>query len=212
MPFRLYGLTWLAYQSSARWLRTDWPNTKVLAQELWTVMSRLRDQEQVPINVTNLEETIEQIQQRIEDIDVVFPQPPTVPPTTVDPNPDNPTIVTQTRSFWERNVVPCKVGTKVEDNTYNVTLYPYGDMTPLAANDPPTVTATGDVEGSEFTVSTTALQLQLHEDEIIPADTWTLAVLIQQWSARETYTDGILTSQTLTLLQQNTFMQIPVWL
>ena len=179
-----------------------------MADELWTVMSRLKDAEQTTQEFTDTkgdtntidEQTI--IDRIFELIDVPEHEHDKVNNST-----------TTTRLRIDRGVVPCLVGTLIgtEDGlnnlslqSYNVLLYPTGvpsELIEFTTGDP--------IEG-------VAIQLQIHGDTQIPQGTWTLATRITrtQIETKQTTTNGVPgpITQTETVTGSGTYMQVPVWL
>lgn len=222
----LYGLTWLGCQSGARWRRTDWNKASVqqLADELWTVMSRLRDPAPPQTQLQQPDGSVIDID--TGDIDFDFSDPPDTTETSDDDG------VTQSQTIiedkWTRTIVPCKVGTLVSSDPegsggtgvgpegiqiYNVTLYPHGPdiLTYRSVFDPRDGTNPPPIIEDE-----TAVQLQIDTDELIPEDTWTLCCRITQTQISTTYAvvAGVPSAPSVVVstIQSGNFLQIPVWL
>lgn len=225
MVVRNYGLTWLGRQSSSRLRRTFW-NVQHLAEELWTILSRLRDREQSTVEVetddgspnqsTDLTpDQIDLLKPDLQD-EVIVEQP--------DPeDPDGPVLSLRSYTFWRRWSLPCTVGAKLQDtgdtNTnasqvYAVQIFPFGDMAPLGAIDAPQETSTGSFAGidPDFIINTTAVQLQINNVETIPNGTKVMATLIRQYRATDFLRDGVATNSVIRVLQERAYIQVPVWL
>jgi hypothetical protein len=218
---RLYGLTWLAEQSAARWRRTEW-DINIAMDELWTVMSRLRDAEQPTVEVpqedggTDTEDnlTIEQIETLIRELQ---------PPPVIEPGPD-PSFTVVSRIEWRRYALPTRVdsfiglGEDVEGEAstqyYQCTMYPFGDMDILDPTDEPSDTRRGGFTTvpAEQSIQRECLQLQLFEMEEIPSGTWTIGSLIRQLRFTELKRDGATINTTISVLQEAGYIQVPVWL
>jgi hypothetical protein len=193
---RLYGLTWLGDQSAARWRRKDW-TTQQLADELWTVMSRLQDAEPAVTEFTGEDGETIQIDERIDRIFELIEE------ISHEHDPVNNSTSTA-RTEWERASVPCQVGSKTGDQTYNVTLYPHG------------LAGAGVAPDDVVTIQREAYQLQIDPDETIPPGTWTMASVIGKFTttlAQKT-TDGVPGPiiQSIKTEHIATYIQVPVWL
>lgn len=209
---RRYGLTWLAHQMGARALRKGWQDPDMLAEELFTIMTRLRDKEPESINIPTSDGVKNYITNDLGDIDIIYGDT-TEEHYQYPPNPTDPTFGGSSKTIWKRATLPCQVGTVVSDNTYNVTLYPYGDMVPLKANDTEDdAEVYADITGSPHIIETTAQQLQLRSGEEIPEESWCLAAYIVQFKVSETTRDGAVISQNLEELQSGCYIQLPVWM
>lgn len=207
MPGRLYGLTWFS-EEIVRARRSDWnfDTPQLLAEELYTIIKYLRDQDAERVTIEG--DTVEEITN--EDIDTVFP-PGTQPPIPLPPG--DPEFQTIVRTRWTRDPLPCKVGAQESGNVYACTLYPYGDMIPLKATDPPSDTATGDLDdATDLITDVKYLQMDIDEDEVIPEGTFVLASYMQQWKITQEYRDGALINEIWSVLQRRAFGQVPIWL
>lgn len=218
---RLYGLTWLARQSSARWRRVKW-GVNQLADELWTVMSRLRDQDPEATEVTGQDGEVTNTT-TTNEFDNTF-QEIFEFETTIEQGVEI-TTVTRTAIRWDRTPVPCKVLEKIDSETpspteevgfqtYTIELYPHGlsvgiyldQFDPRDGDDPPPV------------VTDIGVQLQIDQDEVIPSGTWVTATRIvkSQITITETFDSrtGIFigSRQQITPLEIGNFFQVPIWL
>ena len=109
---------------------------------------------------------------------------------------------------WTRDTVPGVIGSKISDTTYNVTIYPNGQlvtMNPQASN--PQVEA----------LSVVVTQLQIATGETIPPGT---SAMVSKIAEFRIMTTELYNAQARTLtksvnvqeLQAAYYMQVPVWL
>jgi len=219
MPFRLYGLTWLARNWASTGEQVNWEamGLNVFAQNLRNVLQRLRDLDPEIIEFTDENDDTTVINEPPGDPDF----PPGEPPDT-DPDPDIGGTTVTTRTEYARSAVPCLVGTRIAVDppstgatigplgvsTYNVQLYPFGVASSIY--DP--------FGGSQDQdpVDGIALQLQIDVDETIPEDTWTIASRIVRTDITVTLTidsegQPELTESRVVAGAAN-YIQVPVWL
>lgn len=215
---RIYGLDWLADQAAARIRRANWEGKPhLLAEELWTILTRLRDDKPQSVEREQQDGTVVTFTNNNFVTDFTFSDETFE--ETIEPDPDGGGGTVSIIIRWDRTIIPCLVGTKIDSETegesevgvqtYNCTLYPHGVYAAIyKANFDPR-----DDDETVPIIADIALQLQIDSDETIPVGTWTMATRIVKSKVVTTTTidpNGI--RQAIKQLEAGNFIQLPIWM
>lgn len=213
MAYRYGGLTWLAVQTAGRWRRSKWKgNVDKFADELWTVMSRLRDDTPDQVEVVNPGGgvTLEEVQNLIDSIDLLSPDHEHEPDHTHEEGDDFIRAGSETTE-WVRGAFPGKITGHTGGDIYTVLLHPYGFLdilNPDGSTD----------EAAPVTEEAQVQQLQIATGEVIPNDTWVIVMRLIQYKVSVTAVIDNASGQVISQfksyeeLQKAHYMQCPIWL
>ncbi len=199
---------WLKDQA-IRMRRTNWTSPDLLAEELFTIFTRVPYTGTGPIQIAPISgqggsiiDLEPQESLNIPPYDLDFYDVTDLhnePTRTVSTDAKGQKVVHNTIEHITRTTIPGKIGSG-SGNEYSVFIYPAG------------------IDGVDKSV--TVKQLQINGSEVIPADTWTMVCRINKLIIVETLTEEengrVIKSTAISVADSEGFpkhyMQVPVWI